>query len=266
MLCWNRLPLSRRCLSSYRATISASHELFVIDNASTDGTAEWLAEVARLPDVSGVISMPRNDPAAALNEGLSRCAGRYLHIMENDYEYRPGWDHYVLDRFERIPTLGQIALFEGGPHFRAGSHEGLVWIARENVVTASVLRRRLFFEQRVRVHGHYLGKRYPNDHDLSRQVREAGWLVAWPDRELARHVGIEAEEQARDPGYYVRDYALKLFSLGRLRGNVRRWSRGDFDDTATLIRRLTAASRAKLRRAFLRGGRRDDQTSDRPLR
>lgn len=253
MLCWNRLSLSKACLASYLDTITAPHELFVVDNGSTDETPAWIEEIATLPGVDGVMSMDRNDPAAAINAGLARCTGRYLHIMENDYVYQPGWDRYVLDRFDRIPELGQLALFEGEPRFRAGSHQGLVWIAHENVCTTSVLRRELYFEQEIRVHGHYIGNRYPNDHDLSMQVKAAGLMVAWPDRHLARNVGFEAEEYERDPGYYARNYALKLFSLGRLRGNMRHWLRGDFHDTATLVRRFGSACVGKLRRAFQRG-------------
>jgi glycosyltransferase involved in cell wall biosynthesis len=253
MLCWNRLPLSKLCLSSYLETISVPHELFVIDNGSTDGTHAWLEEISSLPMVTDVISLKRNDPASALNGGLSRCAGRFLHIMENDYVYLPGWDRYVLDRFEQIGELGQLALFEGESRFHAGSHEGKVWVARDNVCMTSVLRRELFFEIGIRVHGHYLGNRYPDDFDLSRQVKNAGWLVAWPRRDLARNVGFESAEYDRDPDYYIRDYALKLASLSRIRGNLRHWLRLDFHDTGTLIGRLVRACLLKLRRVFGQG-------------
>ncbi|MEJ8566442.1 glycosyltransferase [Wenzhouxiangellaceae bacterium CH-27] len=253
MLCWNRLPLSRVCLASYLETISVPHELFVIDNGSIDETANWLEEIAGLPGVTDVISQSRNDPAAALNLGLSRCSGRFVHLMENDYRYRPGWDRYIIDRFDRIPELGQLALFEGDARFHRGSHKGLVWLAAENVCTTSVLRRELYAGQGIRVHGHYLGNCYPDDHDLSTQVREAGWLVAWPDRDLARNVGFENTEYGRDPGYYVRNYALKLFSVARLRGNLRHWLKLDFHDTLTLVGRLARACCLKLRRLIRPG-------------
>lgn len=253
MLCWNRLPLSRQCLASYLDTISVPHELFVIDNGSTDETPSWLAEIASCPGVTDILSLAENNPAAALNMGLARCSGRYLHIMENDYRYLPGWDRYVLGRFDGIRELGQLALFEGESRFHAAGHEGQVWIARENVCTTSVLRRELFFEAGIRLHGHYLGSCYPNDHDLSTQVREAGYLVAWPDRDLAHNIGFETDEYKRDPGYYIRNYALKLFSLSRLRGNLRQWRALDFHDTATLVDRLLLACWLKLKLLIKRG-------------
>lgn len=253
MLCWNRLSLSRECLASYLRTISVSHELFVIDNGSTDETATWLAGISAWPGVTETIRLAKNDPAAALNLGLSKCSGRYLHIMENDYRYLPDWDRKVLRLFDEIPQLGQLALFEGKPRFRAGSIEGKVWIATQNVCTTSVLRRELFFETGIRVHGHYLGDSYPDDHDLSGQVTEAGYLVAWPNRDLATNIGFQPDEYKRDPDYYIRDYALKLFSISRLRGNFRNWLRLDFHDTATLAGRLLRACWHKLRLLVKRG-------------
>jgi glycosyltransferase involved in cell wall biosynthesis len=248
MLCWNRLPLSRRCLASYLETITVPHELFLIDNASTDGTREWMRSLAANAGVTGLVLTERNDPAAALNAALARCEGRLLHIMENDYVYAPGWDRYVLDRFARIPELGQLSVTVGLPRLRADHTSGLLHVARDNVATTSIIRRELFFVSGVRVRGHYLRQRYPNDYDLSQQIRRAGWLVAWPDTELARHVGVEDEEFRRDPGYYARDYALKLFSLSRLWGQARGWVRLDFHDTMTLVRRFARAVGLKLRR------------------
>ncbi|MGH7150673.1 MAG: glycosyltransferase family 2 protein [Planctomycetota bacterium] len=257
MLSWNRLPLSKRCLASYLGTISVPHELFVIDNASTDGTGEWMRSLQGLPGITGLVRSERNDPAAALNRTLERCRGRYLHIMENDYVYLPGWDRYVLDRFARIPGLGQIGATFPLPRERGTYHEGLVFLARENVCTTSVLRREVFFGSGVRLTGHYLRRCYPNDHDLSEQVRRAGWLVAWPDVDLARNLGHEKEEFLRDPDYYLRDYALKLLSPSRIAGQARRWLRLDFRDTKEIVAPLARAAWFKVRREVsrLRGSR-----------
>jgi glycosyltransferase involved in cell wall biosynthesis len=253
MLCWNRLVLSQRCLASYLATVETAHELFVIDNASTDETGRWVESLEGTAGVTGIVRMQRNDPAAALNEALQRCSGEILHIMENDYEYLTGWDRYVANRFARISTLGQLAPVTGYDYVRAGYHEG-VHLARDNVCTTSFLRRAVFFEDGVRVSGHYRGKCYPDDYALSTAVRRAGWLVAWSDVEIAHHIGLDLDEQRRDPDYYIRDYALKLFSLARLRGHLGHWLRLDFHDAATLVRRLARVSRFKLARLLARRG------------
>jgi hypothetical protein len=109
-----------------------------------------------------------------------------------------------------------------------------------------------FFEDGVRVSGHYVGNRYPNDYELSVQIRRTGRLVAWPDVDLAHHLGVTEQEFRRDPAYYVRDYALKLFSASRLTGQARRWLRGGLprygDARAPARPRLPHAARARDRR------------------
>src|SRR5262245_65332810 len=167
MLSWNRLPLSKRCLASYLETISVPHELFGVDNASTDGTREWMRSLHGLPGITGLVRTERNDPATALNRVLAFCTGRYLHIMENDYVYAPGWDRYVLDRFARIPKLGQLGARRPSPHARGPYQEGLVFLARDNVCTTFILRREIFFELGVGLSGHDLGNRHTTDTAIS---------------------------------------------------------------------------------------------------
>ncbi len=248
MLAWNRLPLSKLCLASYLETISVPHELFVIDNASTDGTREWVQSLHGRPGITGLVHTERNEPATALNRTLAFCRGRYLHIMENDYVYAPGWDRYVLDRFGRIPRLGQLGATRPRPRARGPHHEGLVFLARDNVCTTSVLRREVFFDDGVRVSGHYLGNCYPDDHALSEQVRRAGWWVAWPDADLARNLGHEKEEFRRDPDYYLRDYSLKLFSASRIASHARRALRLDFHGASDVVAPLVRVLWMKFRR------------------
>ena len=74
MLCWNRVYLSRKCLNSYLDTISAPFELIIVNNASTDGTREWLEEIKNDGRITQVIHTKKNDPALALNSALEKCS------------------------------------------------------------------------------------------------------------------------------------------------------------------------------------------------
>ena len=46
LVVWNQLELTRACLESLRAC-TTPFELCVVDNGSTDGTAEWFEEFPR---------------------------------------------------------------------------------------------------------------------------------------------------------------------------------------------------------------------------
>ena len=39
---YNRLELTKRAIESYMETVTVPHQFIPIDNASTDGTREWL--------------------------------------------------------------------------------------------------------------------------------------------------------------------------------------------------------------------------------
>jgi glycosyltransferase involved in cell wall biosynthesis len=251
MLCWNRLSLSRQCLDSYLQTISMPHELIIINNGSTDGTKQWLEGLAADPRIDTIIHRPNNEPTMALNEGLSRCRGLYLHIMENDMVYLDGWDRYVLDRFRRLPDLGQLSILRGPAWLLGAKHGGLVILSRANVGSSSVIPRQVFFEHGIRFESPRRDGFYNWDVPFSAKIRDLGLLIAWPDKDLAINVGHQPAEFARDPDYYIRNYRLKLFTRARLGNLLRQLSRGRLAETRQtrlLLRRLLNAYRLKLRR------------------
>ena len=246
MLCWNRLALSKQCLESYLATISVPNELFVVNNASTDGTRRWLDTFEDDRRVTARIHTDQNDPAAALNQALERCSGQYLHVMENDYIYRDGWDRYVTSRFAQIRELGQLCVTPGQRRMRGDHYKRLFVLSRHNVVTSSVYRREVFFDHGIRYRNHLRG-RLPSDVDFSMAIRRLGLLVAWPDRGITVNVGHSEAEWRRDPGYYIRDYKLRLLSPDRWIDQLRNIGQFDVRDWWDDMRRLVKLYGFKVR-------------------
>lgn len=233
MLCHNRLVLSKRCLESYLNTISVSYELLIVNNASTDATSEWLEGIRKDTRIRKIIHRERNNPAAALNTALAMCMGRYLHVMENDYIYRAGWDTYALDCFDRIPNLGQLCICSGAPRLIGSHHKELVYLSTDNVVSSSVFPRALFFDQEIRWQNTSKGF-MPADKKFSDAVKRAGFLVAWPDRHIAEAVGFSRKEFERDPDYYIKSYKRKLPPFRLFLKNMLR-SRSDWRTIKRLI-------------------------------
>jgi len=107
LLNWNRADLLEKTLESYLSTIRTPFELFIIDNASTDTSRDVINRVTeQYPNVSAIF-LPENQGGKAFNVALPLCRGRFIHFSENDLEYLPGWDAYVLRAFEDFPKLGQ---------------------------------------------------------------------------------------------------------------------------------------------------------------
>ncbi|RWP08205.1 MAG: glycosyltransferase [Mesorhizobium sp.] len=85
----NRVAVLEPCIKSIQAACRAhpafAAELVVVDNGSTDRTAERLASIAELSDIPlTAVCEPRRGLAAARNAGLARARGRVLVFVDDD--------------------------------------------------------------------------------------------------------------------------------------------------------------------------------------
>lgn len=87
------LVFTRLCLESVLgAGDLALFELIVIDNGSTDGSADYLDELARRdPRVRVELGDENRGFPAAVNRGLAASRGRHLVLLNNDAIVAPGW-------------------------------------------------------------------------------------------------------------------------------------------------------------------------------
>lgn len=95
--------LLERLVAGLRATDYPGLELVVVDNASTDGTSEWL-EQQPLPFTVSLVRNTRNQSfSAACNLGAADARGELLLFLNNDVEpLEPSWlRRLVLCRDER---------------------------------------------------------------------------------------------------------------------------------------------------------------------
>lgn len=84
---WNGKELLRRCLLSVaEKTKGVSFETFVVDNASSDGSAAMVAQ--EFPGVTLVANTRNAGFAAACNEGIRRAQGEFVLLLNPDTELR----------------------------------------------------------------------------------------------------------------------------------------------------------------------------------
>jgi len=90
---WNRRELLRACLASLARQSHSSYEVIVVDNGSTDGSAELVEEVAAAYPVP--LRLIRNSTnqgfCAANNQGLAASRSELVALLNNDAEAEPGW-------------------------------------------------------------------------------------------------------------------------------------------------------------------------------
>lgn len=79
------------------------YETIVVDNGSTDGTADAVA--AAFPQVR-LIRLDRNAGPCSKNLALHRAAGEYAVFLDDDSHPMPGSIQRMIEHFEHDPTLG----------------------------------------------------------------------------------------------------------------------------------------------------------------
>jgi GT2 family glycosyltransferase len=113
---WNVCDLLRRCQSSVLREAEAcqqSTETIVVDNASSDGSAEMLR--LEFPQVHVIANSENVGFTRANNQALAIAQGRYLFLLNPDTELRPGALRGLIDFMEGHPRAGMVGprLFYG---------------------------------------------------------------------------------------------------------------------------------------------------------
>ncbi|NKX45443.1 glycosyltransferase [Roseicyclus persicicus] len=176
----------------------ASFEVIVVDDASTDETAE-------LETIVSGIRVVRNTEAQrfirACNAGVAASRGEYVVLLNNDTEPTVGWLDALIDAFERFENVGLVGsklLYPDGSLQDAGGivwgsgnpwnygHRANPWDPRfcyarqaDYLSGAALMTTRAIWDH-VGGLSDYLEPMYFEDTDLAFKVREAGfttWFV-----------------------------------------------------------------------------------------
>ncbi|KAF0178709.1 MAG: glycosyl transferase family protein [Limisphaerales bacterium] len=226
---FNALATLPRAVASLREQTFADWELLVVDDGSTDGTAEWLlAQAAQEPRLK-VISQPHAGIVAALNRGLAEARGEFIARMDADDESFPdrlAEQIAFLDAQPDIGVVSSLVEFAGDRAASQGYALHVDWL--NSVVEPEQISLNRFVEspfahpsvmfrrELVARHGGYRDGDFPEDYELWLRWLEAGVRMAKVPRELLRWHDRTARLSRTDPRYDVESfYRLKADYLAR---------------------------------------------------
>ncbi len=130
ILNWNTRAFLRACLESIEAHHGdLSVEVWVVDNASQDGSAAMVRE--RFPHVHLIANADNRGFAAGNNQALTRAGGRYVMLLNPDTQVTDGALPQMVRFLEEHPQVGavgpQLTLPNGKIQGGAAGYEPSPW-------------------------------------------------------------------------------------------------------------------------------------------
>ena len=103
---WNGIETLSECLDSLKLSTYRSFEIIVADNASTDGSQDWLKE--NHPDVILLEHDNNYGYAGGCNRGALVASGSFLLFLNNDTIQDAGWLEPLVDRIESDSSIAAL--------------------------------------------------------------------------------------------------------------------------------------------------------------
>lgn len=107
---WNRCELLRACLESLAAQTHAGLEVVLVDNGSSDGSADMAErEFGGRMTLKVIRSAVNLGFCAGNNRGIEACSGQLIALLNNDAVAAPEWADQLARVFEDKPDVGMAA-------------------------------------------------------------------------------------------------------------------------------------------------------------
>lgn len=208
IVAFNRLALTRICLESLFALTTGEFAVNVVDNASTDGTREYLRGCAsRWPRLQAHFLARNMGVSVAANYGWAAAAAEYYVKLDNDVEIlQPEWLTRLVELAGANPDVGMAAHQLCARHAprRVRLASGASFLQYPTAGGGCVLIPRRVHE-RLGFWNEDYGLYGFEDLEYGERVCRAGWKAGYADSSgMVRHLGYEREVSA---GYEQRKEA-----------------------------------------------------------
>lgn len=107
MVTWNAIQHIERILKSLDEQTYKKIELIIIDNASADGTIEFIK--LNCPDLEVIANNSNNGYCEAVNQGIKLCKGRYVMPLNQDMLLAPDFVEEMVRAIELNDEIGMVS-------------------------------------------------------------------------------------------------------------------------------------------------------------
>lgn len=161
LVCWNNKAYLDPCLKSlYEGGLKCSFDVVVVDNGSTDGSQQMLAE--KYPQVKLIQNASNVGLGKASNQGIEATNGRYVLLLNNDTIVNGPALDVLVEYLDAHPEAGAAAgkLLNPDGSFQSG-YAPFSTLLEEFLIVTHI--------------GERLWPGYPS-HGDSNEIKETGWM------------------------------------------------------------------------------------------
>jgi N-acetylglucosaminyl-diphospho-decaprenol L-rhamnosyltransferase len=202
---YNTSDLIGTCLSSVTAADDVSKEVFVVDNASMDGSADLIRK--NFPSLSLIANTKNRGFAAANNQVLPHCRGRYILFLNPDTEVVSGAFRQAITYMDAMPHIGlagtklinpdgtlheSVSYRYPGQKYtgrKLSSLKGSIACVQGSsmIVRSDVMKAVGGFDEDFFLYG--------EDQDLCLRIRKSGFEIGYIESAVVVHLGGQSERQ-----------------------------------------------------------------------
>lgn len=203
---YNTVNLIGDCLKSVFETSNIIREVFVVDNASTDGSSDFIKD--NFPSVHLVVNTENVGFAAANNQVLPQCKGRYVFSLNPDTEVMSDTFSEAISFMDVNPSIGlagtkiinpdgtlqeSISYRYPGEKYTTDELSGLpgsiACVLGASMIGRSELIKKIGgFDEDFFLYG--------EDQDLCLRIRKLGYEIGYIDSATVVHLGGQSEKDS----------------------------------------------------------------------
>jgi GT2 family glycosyltransferase len=108
MLTHNNLDTTKKCLESFISSTKIPCQLIIIDNASSDGTPQYLLSLQNKKDypLKVILNGENKGFIRGINQGIAISKAPYVCLANNDLIFTTGWLDEIILLFEKNSQIG----------------------------------------------------------------------------------------------------------------------------------------------------------------
>ncbi|MFZ5994746.1 MAG: glycosyltransferase family 2 protein [Thermodesulfobacteriota bacterium] len=201
---YNTVDLIGECLDSIEAINDCNKEVFVVDNASIDGSAIFIKD--NYPSVHLITNTENKGFAAANNQVLERCQGRYIFFLNPDTKIaHPECLKKMISFMDANPYIGlagtkvinpdgtlqkSISYRYPGEKYSTNELIGLKGsiacvLGASMIARAEIIKKVSGFDEDFFLYG--------EDQDMCLRIRKLGYEIGYNDSAVVVHLGGQSE-------------------------------------------------------------------------